>query len=113
MKNRPFHPNRATNVISFVGNNKVVFSHGGSCEGRFSPAGFDTVEIAQRNLFMQPNPVDQFNTGRHFIQFSHAPKKQRKKHYGCCYSYHNHTPSRLTFNTKQPFSSRRCGAIQV
>jgi hypothetical protein len=34
----------------------------------------------------------QLNASRVFIQFSHAPKKQRKKHDGHCYSYHNHTP---------------------
>ncbi|HET9055107.1 MAG TPA: hypothetical protein VFM90_13085 [Cyclobacteriaceae bacterium] len=41
---------------------------------------------------MQPYPVYQPDTGSILVQFSHAPKKQRKKHNGCCYSYHNHTP---------------------
>lgn len=36
--------------------------------------------------------MHQLNTSRVFVQFGHAPKKQRKKHNGCCYSYHNHTP---------------------
>jgi hypothetical protein len=54
---------------------------------------------------MQPDPMYQLNASSVLVQFIHAPKKQRKKHDGCCYGYHNHTPFpfKLTIQIR-PFS---------
>lgn len=66
------------------------------------------------SLLMQPNPVNQLNARSHFVQFSDAPKKQRKKHNGCCYSYHNHTPFpfKLTIQISH-FLPHREGLIRI
>ena len=90
-KNRPFYPNRATNVISFMGFNKVRSITQG-CVATQLHKSMAHGAACSRGLLIQPDPVYQLLAWCDFVQFRNAPKKQRKKHNGCCYSYHNHTP---------------------